>query len=300
MNVFFLLLIGAASGFTHSVYSAISKSLLKSRTIEPFVLMLYVGILQAIISPAIWLFMKPVLPPHEFWAPLLMACLTCVVGYFFFYVSLYCGDVSSVMPLMGGKVIFSGILAIPMLNESHRWPIYLALALVAVSAGMLGYSPSATHDKKFPLKPIALILACCVIFAFTDIYVKRGLAFIDSYNYMVYYNIFVGIFSLSVVPYLKRTKAPVRLKQKDMWLILAASAFLASAVLLYAIMFKIVEGVVIPNILISTRGVFIVIISAVLTHRGSTSLEAQSRNVYLLRFVASILIMVSIWITLSN
>lgn len=42
-------------------------------------------------------------------------------------------------------------------------------------------------------------------------------------------------------------------------------------------MLKMSSGVVIPNILMSTRGIFIVIISAVLTHRGSTMLETQSK-----------------------
>jgi hypothetical protein len=60
------------------------------------------------------------------------------------------------------------------------------------------------------------------------------------------------------------------------------------------------SGVVIPNILQSTRGIFIVLISAVLSQRGSSMLETQSKRVYLLRLGASILIMVSIWIALQN
>ena len=60
------------------------------------------------------------------------------------------------------------------------------------------------------------------------------------------------------------------------------------------------SGVVIPNILQATRGIFIVLISAVLTHRGSTMLETQSGKVYGLRLAASVLIMVSIWIALSH
>ena len=65
-------------------------------------------------------------------------------------------------------------------------------------------------------------------------------------------------------------------------------------------MLKMSSGVVIPNILQSTRGIFIVLISAVLTHRGSTMLETQSKNVYMLRLAASLLIVVSIWIALSH
>ena len=38
-----LLLVGVSSGFAHSVYSAISKSLLKNRIAEPFLLFLYIN-----------------------------------------------------------------------------------------------------------------------------------------------------------------------------------------------------------------------------------------------------------------
>jgi len=79
-----------------------------------------------------------------------------------------------------------------------------------------------------------------------------------------------------------------------------AAVALAAATLLFVVMLKMGNGVVIPNILQSTRGIFIVLISAVLSHRGSTILETQSRKVYMLRLAASILILVSIWIALSH
>jgi hypothetical protein len=60
------------------------------------------------------------------------------------------------------------------------------------------------------------------------------------------------------------------------------------------------NGVLIPNILQSTRGIFIVLISALLTRRGSTALETQSGKVYMLRLAASFLIIISIWIALSH
>lgn len=75
---------------------------------------------------------------------------------------------------------------------------------------------------------------------------------------------------------------------------------LVTATLLFVILLKMSSGVVIPNILLSTREIFVVLISAVLTHRGSTLLETQSKKVYMLHLTASILIIVSIWIALSR
>ena len=299
MNIL-LLIIGVFSGLSHSIYSAISKSLLKHRIREPFLFFLYISILQAAITPLLWFFVKPVVPPIPGWTPLLLAGLTGVIAFMFLYMALSGGDASSVMPIMGSKVIFAGFLATFMLNEKHHWTIYSAAILVAISIGILSYSPSENRRSKFSGRPIFLMILCSIVFAFTDNYITRSLKYIDSYNFMVYYNLIIGIGSLLVIPYLKKKKVSFLLAGKDLWWSLISALFLVVATLLLTVAFKIAEGVVIPNILVSTRGIFIVIISAVLTQRGSALLETQTWKIYLLRFVASSLIILSVWITLSR
>ena len=299
MNVVFLL-VGLSSGFAHSIYSALSKALLKNRIGEPFLLFLYINVLQALLTPLLWLFIHPRFPSPAGWAPLVTSCVTCTVAYVFLYMALHSGDASSVMPVMGSKVIFAGLLAIPMLGETHNWQVYIAVVLVAAAIAILGYSPSESGKGRFPLKPIALMTACCVIFGFTDIFIKRALAYVDSYNFMICYNFLVGVFSLCVIPYLRKKKVPLVLNGSNLRLSIYAAVSIIAATLLYVILLEMGNGVVIPNILQSTRGVFIVLISALLTHRGSTALETQSKRVYLLRLGASLLIVISIWIALSH
>jgi drug/metabolite transporter (DMT)-like permease len=299
MNMIFFLA-GLSSGFAHSIYSALSKALLKNRIREPFLLFLYISVIQALATPLLWIFVKPQFPPPGAWMPLLISCVTCVAAYLFLYIALHCGDVSSVMPIMGSKVVFSGLLAIPMLHEKHNWQVYIAAVLVAISIAILSYSPSKGGSSRFPLKPIVLMTACCVIFGFTDIYIKRSLVYLDSFNFMIYYNCFVGILSLSVIPYIRKKQLSLELKGADLLLSVYSAASLVTATLLFTVMLKMSSGVLIPNILQSTRGIFIVLISAVLTHRRSTLLETQSGKVYLFRLAAAFLIIVSIWIALSH
>jgi drug/metabolite transporter (DMT)-like permease len=295
-----IILVGLSSGFTHSIYSALSKALLKNRIKEPFLLFLYVSVIQALVTPLLWVFIKPQLPLPGGWTPLLISCCTCVAAYLFLYMALHSGEVSSVMPIMGSKVIFAGLLAIPMLQEKHSWQVYIAVVLVAISIAVLGYSPQKSAGSKFPLKPIVLMTACSVIFGFTDIFIKRALVYLDSFNFMIYYNFVVGVLSLCVIPYIRKKRVSLVLKGMDLQLSFYSAVALVAATLLYAILLKICSGVVIPNILQSTRGIFIVLISAVLTHRGSTALETQSKGVYGLRLAASFLIVVSIWIALTD
>jgi drug/metabolite transporter (DMT)-like permease len=297
MNIL-LLVAGVSSGIFHGLYSAVSKSLLKHRIKEPFLFFLYISLLQAVITPCLWLFVRPAVPPVPGWTPLLMSGITGVIGFLFLYMSLSDGDASSVMPIMGSKVIFAGFLAIFMLNENHDWAIYGAAILVAISIGILSYSPSPARKNKFSGRPIFLMILCSIVFAFTDNYITRSLKYIDSYNFMVYYNLIIGMGSLVIIPYIKKRKVSFLLSGKDVWWTLISAIFLIVATLLLTISFKIADGVVIPNILVATRGVFIVIISAFLTHQGSTLLETQTWKTYLLRLVASSLIILSIWITL--
>ena len=299
MNIVFLL-VGLSSGFAHSIYSAFSKALLKNRIKEPFLLFLYINIIQALVTPLLWIFITPQFPSPAGWTPLLTSCITCTAAYLFLYMALHYGDVSSVMPIMGSKVIFAGLLAIPMLGEKHSWQVYIAVVLVAISIALLGYSPSKGGTSKFPLKPIALMIGCCVLFGFTDIFIKRALSYVDSFNFMICYNFVVGVLSLSVISYIRKKKVPLLLKGMDLGLSICAGVSIIAATLLYVILLEMDNGVVIPNILQSTRGIFIVLISAFLTHRGSTILETQSKKVYMLRLAASILIIVSIWIALSH
>ena len=299
MNIVFFL-VGLSSGFAHSIYSAFSKALLKNRIKEPFLLFLYISVIQALVTPLLWIFIRPQFPSPAGWTPLLISCITCVAAYLFLYTALHCGDVSSVMPIMGSKVIFAGLLAIPMLGEKHNWQVYIAAVLVAISIAILSYSPSTSGSSKFPLKPIVLMTSCCVIFGFTDIYIKRSLVYLDSYNFMIYYNFIVGVLSLCVIPYIRKKRVSLVLKGMDLQLSFYSAVSIVTATLLYVILLKMSSGVVIPNILQSTRGIFIVLISAVLTHRGSTMLETQSKKVYMLRLAASLLIVVSIWIALSH
>jgi len=299
MNIL-LLVVGVSSGLSHSLYSAISKSLLNHRIGEPFLFFLYISVLQAVTTPILWLFVKPAVPPISGWTPLLLAGLTGVIAFLFLYTALSSGDASSVMPIMGSKVIFAGFLAIFMLNEKHNWAIYCAAILVAISIGILSYSPSTNRKSQFSGRPVFLMILCSIVFAFTDNYITRSLKYIDSYNFMVYYNLIIGIGSLAVIPYIKKKKAILLLPGKDLAWSLISAIFLVVATLLLTVSFKIANGVVIPNILVSTRGIFIVIISTVLSHHGSTLLETQTRKIYLLRLVASSLIILSIWITLSK
>lgn len=294
-----LLLIGLSSGLAHSVYSAFSKALL-NRIREPFLLFLYVSVIQAAITPLLWVFIPARFPSPEAWPPLLISAATCVAAYLFLYSALHCGDVSSVMPIMGSKVIFAGLLAIPMLGEKHTWQVYVAALLVAASIGILSYSPSQGNRRRFPLRPVALMTGCAVVFGFTDIYIKRTLVHLDSYNFMIYYNFIVGVLALGVIPYLRKKGMPLRLRGTDLRLGLFSAAALVTATLLFTVMLKMSSGVVIPNILQATRGIFIVLITAALTYRGSAVLETQTRRVYLLRLLASLLIVVSIWIALSH
>ena len=290
------------------------------------------------------------------WVPLLEAAATCTAAYFFLYTALARGDVSSVMPMMGSKVIFSGLAARVMMGESHSGAIYLAALLVAAAVAALSYSPgtgagavvrrvlaattqrrsrrmppggrglpgrsvvaapdfakatsgedsAADHGtlvggpaKGSALKPAGLMLTACVVFAFTDVYIRRSLAFMDPYSFMVYYNGLVGVGALLVIPHLRKRGVSLRVSAANLLITLLAAAFLLAATSLFVVSFDLAKGVVVPNILMSTRGVFIVLISAAMNSGKRFALDRQNRWTYLLRLAASAAIIFAVWLALS-
>ena len=141
-----LLIVGVSSGLSHSIYSAISKSLLKHRIREPFLFFVCISILQAIITPCLWLFVKPAVPPMAGWTHLLLAGITGVIAFLFLYTALSNGDASSVMPIMGSKIIFASFLATFFLNEKHNWAIYFAAILELILSNFPGSFHLASYN----------------------------------------------------------------------------------------------------------------------------------------------------------
>jgi drug/metabolite transporter (DMT)-like permease len=166
----------------------------------------------------------------------------------------------------------------------------------------LSYSPShpshAPGTNKAALAAF-LMLTCCLIFALTDIFIKRALQHVDSYNFLVYYNALVAVAVLPVIPWLRRKRAAMAIRRSDLAAIVLAAVFLITATLLFVHSFNLAHNVILPNILVSTRGVFIVVLTAIAGLRAHTALDIQSRWVFMLRLGASALLIFSIWLALS-
>ena len=67
------------------------------------------------------------------------------------------------------------------------------------------------------MRPVSLMLLCSIVFAFTDIHITRSLKHIDSYNFMVCYNLILALCPLAVVPRLEQKKVTLLLTGRDLW-----------------------------------------------------------------------------------
>ena len=178
--------------------------------------------------------------------------------------------------------------------------MYLAAVLVAVSVATLSYSPSGKGSTSRAGLAAFLMLACCLIFGLTDIFIKRALAYVDSYGFLVYYNALVAVCVLPVVPWLRRRGVPATIGRTDLLAVGLAACFLIAATLLFIRSFALAEGIILPNILVSTRGVFIVVLTALVGMHRHTALDIQSKRVFILRLAASALLVFSIWLALRE
>ena len=141
----------------------------------------------------------------------------------------------------------------------------MAAVLVAVAIALLSYSPSKEAvDSPEADRPDDRLQHHIQV---TDISIKRSLLFLDSYNFMIYYNFIVGV--LSSASSLCQEKRTARaLNGGDLRLSLYSAVALVAATLLFTIMLKISSGVVIPTFC-SRPGRFHCPYNRALSHRGA-------------------------------
>ena len=73
------------------------------------------------------------------------------------------------------------------------------------------------------------------------------MVYLDSYNFMIYYNFFGGILSLGIIPYIRKRGASLILKGVDLQLCFYSAVSLVAATLLFTVMLEMSGGVVIPT-----------------------------------------------------
>jgi drug/metabolite transporter (DMT)-like permease len=238
-------------------------------------------------------------PPQEVFLPLLVATVT---GFFALYAAsraMQEGDPSTVVPVMGMKIPFVAVMSVILLGEVHPWQTYLAAGLAFVGVILFGIGPQQKAQGGHGYHPAIGILwatLSAALYALSDIYIRRCLAYMSPVTAAMWNYTFIGLLCLLALS--QPGFRQYRVTWLDFGLLSLNGIFLLLAVMAFFVSISQAGQVTAPNIIFAIRSFIILAAGYALNRLLKTSIERQPNSVYALRVVAATLLFAAILITL--
>ena len=253
------------------------------------------GVLSLIGLYFLWV--PEILSEFQYWFPITWYGVTFyLMGQACLFMAQRTVDPSRLVPLLGLKLVVLALINTLLLNlDTYGWMQLLAIACTIFSAFLLNNA-----GKKIPLSSLTWVLLACCGYSLSDICIKLQVGRIGEFGMesltrqsllstCLSYTI-SGITSALILPWLSRQPAKV-------WKLAApfSMVWMIGIVFLFACFEQI--GTVNGNIVQSTRGIWAVILGAILARRGQTYLEEKTPwNIFFRRLFAALLLMLAIFL----
>lgn len=210
--------------------------------------------------------------------------------------SLAAGDVSISTPVLASKVVFVALLSLPLASGRPDPDLWLAVALTMAGVVLLHRGPR--HRASHPLATAAWALWAAASFAATDIVVQVQA---PRTGFTLFVPVMFGTVALASVPFLlPRVLALPRLPaRRGAWgwatagilLLVVQSGAIAAAIGIFGD----ATGV---NVVYSSRGLWSLLLVALLGGHLGASEAALDRRIFALRVLGGILILAAVVIVL--
>ena len=284
--------------FMASVFSAASflltKHLLKNYFTNHLVFLFYFNLVMAVIVPAVWLLKgKPSFPLTVIVA-LSMASVLAFTGWVCMYTAFAKGDLSFATPLLNLKVIFTALFSFLVLGELHGFTIYLSVILSVIGVTLLSRGNGVHQIRTGSVTlPFILILLAVVFYSFADVMIKKCLNSLDIWSFATWYFVIVGFLSLILLPFIP-VKAEMKTGFKPASLLVLSAALNLTAILTFFVSFQKGDNITIPNIILSFRGIFVILSLILLSRLGVVSIESHNRKVYMYRLTGAVCLTIAV------
>jgi hypothetical protein len=249
-------------------------------------------VLQAAVSLPLLLLLWPAdLPPIGAFAPELLAVAGFyMAGQFGLFVALRYTDASRVSPILGIKIAVLAVLTVTLLGDRLHALQWMAVLIAVAAAFVLNYT-----GGRVPWQATLALLWTCVGYSLSDLSIRlmleamapvsplRAAFWGAAASYVV-----CGAVSSVLLPW-------YGLRSPRQWVAAApyAAAWLGAMMLLFAC-FAVV-GVVLGNILQSTRGIISIVLGAAVSKLGHVHIERHvPRAVFWRRMAAAAMMLAAI------
>lgn len=283
------------SALFSAVAFLLTKHLLKNLLKDAFVFIFYHNLFSGSLGILLWLIVGLSLPDPATMGIVFAVSVLAFVGFIFNYVAFEKGDISTTGPLMGLKIPFVALCSFLLLGERHEGLVYLGALLSMVSIALLSWEDRKEARARPALgAAVFLMTLATVLYAIADTLVMVALTKMGSFHFTSYFLILQALFSWSLYPFIRnRPGMKLTFRVSGHFVVLAFLTLGAS--MLFFLSIKTGGNITIPNILLSSRGVLVVLATFALAHLAKNPmLESQSRHTYAVRFVGAAMMSVAV------
>lgn len=233
-------------------------------------------------------------PLALWWQPLLVATLF-LSGQVWTLFSLQRGDVSVATPILGLKVVLVAVLTTLILAHGLSWQLWLAAALS--SAGIASLNHAKAH--RAGSNPTATIVSAAVAatsFALFDVLVQKWSPAWGIGRFLPLTIGMVGLISLALVPVFWRDLRTLS-RPATRWLRAGSLLFALQSILFVSSIAHFGQATA-ANVLYSSRGVWSVVVVALLGHWFQSSEKSLGGTILGWRFFGATLMLTAIVLVL--
>ena len=254
---------------------------------------LWIGLACLIILPLFW--NDNANHPSTYLIPTIGSAASYCIGQFFMFTALRWADASRVSPLLGLKIATVAVITTITLKTQISPYQWVAVAIAAAAAYML----NRTGGKLPPKVVIAMILTC-ISYSFADVFIVKSFEALgppeqlittaDRFNaialaFCLYY-ITCAAFCLALLPWhgsKSKTHWTASLNYSFVWIVSTFALFSSIAL----------AGPILANIGLATRGLFSIILGALIAKLGHHHLEQHTTLPILVRRAIAAILMIA-------
>ena len=244
-----------------------------------------------------WLITPIVFPSIHSWFYIISSSTVSFIAVLILIYALTIGDVTTAGPVISSKPIFIVPLSFIFLGEFYGYAIIGWILLIVLGAIMTSCNKEMKFKKVLSNRALGLFFITTILMAMVSIFSKPALQELDNFNYMAWWHIVQAPLLIAFIPLVMNNNEKNNFRKR--WRSTFPYAILEN-VFLYASMitlfFSLKYSVTLTEALVTTQGVFTVVIGYLLSRINPNFLaEKHTKQIYIIRLLGAILILTGVF-----
>ncbi len=291
------MIVAIATGLFFSLRHIVNKYVIENH-MSGMAWYYYYTTISVVSFPIISWLIKPIIfPSIQSWFYIISSSTVSFIAVLILIYALTIGDVTTAGPVISSKPIFIVPLSFIFLGEFYGYAIIGWILLIVLGAIMTSWNKEMKLKKVFSNRALGLFFITTILMAMVSIFSKPALQELDNFNYMAWWHIVQAPLLIAFIPLVMNNTEKNNFRKR--WRSTFPYAILEN-VFLYASMitlfFSLKYSVTLTEALVTTQGVFTVIIGYLLSRINPTFLaEKHTKQIYIIRLMGAILILIGVF-----